>query len=235
MPGMAAVGDAVSALAVASPRAVERVSSRAQVRIGRTPRDVRRVAGTAPHGTRDTAPTDEHRSGADEPPAAPSRPGRVHGDGPGPQPSPSPRARVSLHGTRLARLGERGVSGGSTFVPRRCGPGRPYAAEERQRPDPQGHQAADTAHHREERLPADPRSRGDAAEHHREDGGDRGQPDPLEPRATRAGLGRTGLGRTASPAVGSWPDVTASLADSGSSGRRRSVPRPHRHDRPARR
>ena len=42
------------------------------------------------------------------------------------------------------------------------------AAQERQRPDPDRHQAADAAHHGQERFAADPRRDRDAAEHERE-------------------------------------------------------------------
>ena len=73
------------------------------------------------------------------------------------------------------------------------------AAEERQRADPDRHQAADPGHHRQEQLAADPRRRGDDPEQHGQHQGDRGQPDALD-RSARGSADRR-LGRPASAAA----------------------------------
>ena len=77
----------------------------------------RRVAGTAPHGTRDAAPTDEHRPGADEPPAAPAEPGGC----------PAPVAAPSRHRCRTLRSPSTG-RGWPVRVNAASAPGQRFAA-----------------------------------------------------------------------------------------------------------
>ncbi len=101
-------------------------------------------------------------------------------------------------------------------------PPRTYAAEERDQADPEGHQAADRAHHGQERARRRPTKGGDRTEQDRQRGRDGGQADPLD----EAGAGAARRARCAS--------VTASREVEGHevAGDRRR--RPRRRGRPAR-
>ena len=140
----------------------------------------------------------------------------------GPHPGPDIPRRLTLEGQRAHIAPQDGDVSRSSMVDlsvrnRVRGPLRPSvpseirrggmdgaangarsAADERQDPDPERHQAADRAHDREEQLAADPGRRRDATEQDREHGRDRRQADPLDERprlARRSGLGRLpGLG-----------------------------------------
>ena len=133
------------------------------------------------------------------PPAARlPRPGVVRGRGPA--------------GLAPARPGVAGGPAGPRTVPSRRT--RRLAVDDRQRPDPEGHQRADRAHRREERLAARPGGHGHEREQPAEHDRDGRQADPLDPRPPLAWwlVSRAPAERRASagPVIGSSPSACRS-------------------------